>query len=60
MMVVDKRNHIVYHTPKELEAAGLLNTNEKATFWNGKTIAFVVAANAFLAFIYFGLPIVLR
>lgn len=53
----------MYHTPQELEAAGLLKTVEQpeaTPFWDKHTIAMAVVVNAFWAFVYFGLPIVLR
>ena len=68
----------MYHTPQELEAAGLLKIVEQpeATpcwdkhtsamdvvaniLWEKHTIVMAVVANAFWAFVYFGLPIVLR
>ena len=68
----------MYHTPQELEAAGLLKIVERLdatpfgdkhtiamdvvanAFWENHTIVMAVVVNAFWAFVYFGLPIVLR
>lgn len=67
----------MYHTPQELEAAGLLKIVERLdatpcattsiamdvvanAFWENHPIVMAVVVNAFWAFVYFGLPIVLR